>query len=116
MICLMKLMNRGFFLLHGVKILFVLYIRVEAFRGISLINSTSKILTNILAIRLQTWAENNNVIVESQASFRKQYSTSDNIFSLQAFIQKYLCQAGGRSKRIFVDFRRAFDSLPYYKI
>ena len=66
------------------------------FRGISLISSISKIFTNVLTIRLQTWAESNNVIDESQAGFRKQYSTIDYIFSLQALIQKYLCGTRGR--------------------
>ena len=88
----------------------------ENFRGISLINSISKIFTNILTIRLQKWAENNNVIDESQAGFRKQYSTIDNIFSLQALIQKYLCRERGRFYCIFVDFRRAFDSISHNKI
>ena len=88
----------------------------ENFRGISLINSISKIFTNILTIRLQKWAENNNVIDESQAGFRKLYSTIDNIFLLQALIQKYLCRERGRFYCIFVDFRRAFDSISHNKI
>ena len=58
-------------------------------------NSVSKMFTNILTIRLQKWAENKNVIVESQAGFRRHYSTIDYIFSLKAFIQKYLCQTRG---------------------
>ena len=86
------------------------------FRGISLISSISKIFTNVLTFRLQTWAESNNVIDESQAGFRKQYSTINNIFSLQALIQKYLCRTRGRFYCIFVDFRRAFDSIPHNKI
>ena len=68
----------------------------ENFRGISLINSISNFFTIILIIRLRKWAENNNVIAESQAGFLKQYSTIDNIFSLQALIQKYLCRERGR--------------------
>ena len=88
----------------------------ENFRGISLINSISKFFTNILTIRLQKWAENNNVIDESQAGFWKQYSTIDKIFSLQALIQKYLCRERGRFYCIFVDFRREFDSISHNKI
>ena len=86
------------------------------FRGISLRSSISKIFTNVLTIRLQTWAESNNVIDESQAGFRKQYSTIDKKFSLQALIQKYSCRTRGRFYCIFVDFRRAFDSIPHNKI
>ena len=43
----------------------------ENYRGISLINSISKIFTGILTTRLQKWAEENSVIDESQAGFRK---------------------------------------------
>ena len=66
------------------------------FRGVSLINSISKIFTGILTNRLQKWSEENTVLDESQAGFRKNYSTIDNIFSLHAIIQKYLCRPRGR--------------------
>ena len=88
----------------------------ENYRGISLINSISKIFTGILTTRLQKWAEENRVIDESQAGFRKGYSTIDNIFSLQAIIQKYICRPRGRFYCIFIDFRRAFDSIPHSKL
>lgn len=53
------------------------------FRGISLISGISKLFTNVLTFRLQTLAESYNVIDKLQAGFQKQYSTIDNIFSLQ---------------------------------
>ena len=59
------------------------------FRGVSLIDAVSKIFTNILCLQLTKWREQNNIIDESQAGFRKSYSTVDNIFILQALIQKY---------------------------
>jgi hypothetical protein len=36
-----------------------------------------------------------NVIDESQADFRKGYSTKDNIFALMSLIQKYLSMKRG---------------------
>ena len=51
------------------------------------------------------------VIVESQAECRKDYSTTDDIFSLHALIQKYLCRERGGCFCIFVDFKTAFDSI-----
>ena len=48
--------------------------------------------------------------------FRKGYSTIDNVFSLQALIQKYLCHSRGRFYCIFVDFRRAIDSIAHNKL
>ena len=88
----------------------------ENYRGISLINSIGKIFTGILTTRLQKWSEDNRVIDESQAGFRKSYSTVDNIFSLQAIIQKYICRERGRFYCIFIDFKRAFDSIPHSKL
>ena len=45
----------------------------ENCRGISLINSISKIFTGILTTRLQKWSEEKTVIDESQGGFRKGY-------------------------------------------
>ena len=70
----------------------------------------------ILTIRLTDWAETNNVLDESQAGFRKGYSTMDNVFSLQALqalVQKYLCRDRGRFYCRFIDFKRAFDSIQH---
>ena len=68
---------------------------------------------NVLTIRLTSWAEASGVIDESQAGFRKDYSTTDNIFSLHALVQKNLCRARGRFYCIFVDFKRAFNSIQH---
>ena len=53
---------------------------------------------------------------ESQAGFRKNYSTMDNIFSLYAIAQKYLSKERGRFYCIFIDFCRAFDSINHEKL
>ena len=85
----------------------------ENHRAIVLINCLCKIFITILTSRLTDWAETHNVIDESQAGFRKGYSTIDNIFSLQAIVHKYLCREGGRFYCIFIDFKRAFDSIQH---
>ena len=51
-----------------------------------------KIFTNILNLRLIDWCETNDMISESQAGFRRSYSTIDNAFTLQALVQKNTCQ------------------------
>ena len=85
----------------------------ENYRAIMLSNCLCKIFINILTMRLSSWAEENDVIDESQAGFRKQYSAIDNIFSLQALVQKYLCRPRGRCYCNFMDFKRAFDSIQH---
>ena len=88
----------------------------ENYRAICLINCLCKIFMNIMTVRLSSWADLNDVIDESQAGFRKGYSTIDNIFSLQALVQKYLCRERGRFYCIFVDFKRAFDSIEHVNL
>ena len=66
------------------------------YRGISLIDSICKIFCHILSNRLTIWCDTFGVIDESQAGFRKQYTTSDNIFTLMALCQKYSFKKKGR--------------------
>lgn len=82
----------------------------DNYRGISLLSCVSKLYTHILNKRLTQWAEDNNIISEEQAGFRKTYSTVDHIFTLYAVVQKNLLQ----NKKVyvaFVDFRKAFDTV-----
>ena len=88
----------------------------QNYRGISLMNSISKIFNGILTARVQKWVEVNNVLDESQAGFRRGFSTIDNIFSLHAMIQKYICRSRGRFYCLFVDFKLAFDSIQHEKM
>ena len=60
------------------------------YRGISITDTLYKVFSTIVNTRLYNWAENNNQIDESQVGFRHGYSTIDNIFCLQAMVQKYL--------------------------
>jgi len=82
----------------------------DNYRGISLTSTLSKVFLHIITQRLQAWADDNDLIGEEQAGFRKGYSTIDNIFILQGFIQKYL----SRQRKLyvmFVDFKKAFDTV-----
>ncbi len=83
------------------------------YRGISLINGLCKIVTYILNNRLQSWCNDNSILDESQAGFRKHYSTVDNIFSLMSVTQKYVSRPRGRFYCIFIDFSKAFDSIQH---
>ena len=86
------------------------------YRGISLINVMYKIFSIIVNDRLYKWAENFNLIDESQAGFRAGYSVIDNLFTLQSMVQKYTCKPGGRFYVLYVDFKKAFDSLVHDKM
>ena len=86
------------------------------YRGISITNTMYKIFSGIINKRLYDWAEENNKIDESQAGFRKGYSAVDNIFCLQAMVQKYLSKMCGRFYCIYVDFRKAFDKINHNRL
>ena len=70
----------------------------------------SKLYTSVINSRLTQWAEDNDVLSEAQAGFRKDYSTVDHIFALHAMVSKHL----KKNKKLyvaFVDFRKAFDTV-----
>ena len=74
------------------------------YRGISLLNVMYKIFSNITYYRLCNWSEMYNRTDETQAGFCSRYSTTDNIFSLQSLIKKYISKPGGRFYVLHVDF------------
>ena len=90
--------------------------RVDNYRGISLLNIISKLYSSIINERLSRFCEDNDLIPEAQAGFRKGYSTIDNIFTLQSLVQKYLTKQGGRFYTLFVDFSKAFDCIDRVKL
>ena len=92
------------------------YNDVNNFRGISLLCTLSKIFTKVLNNRLVLWAESCNKIDEGQCAYRKGRSTFDHIFTIHSLIQKYLCKKKGCFYCAFVDFSKAFDSIPHYKL
>ena len=80
------------------------------YRPITILSCLGKLFTSILNDRLNTFLEDALLLSENQAGFRKQYSTLDHIFSLNAIIEimKH------RKKKLFccfVDFSSAFDSV-----
>ena len=85
------------------------------YRGISFLNVCSKLYSYILNKRLVTWTEENGSIGEEQAGFRRDYSTTDRIFTLFAVIQKYL----SHKKKLyvaFIDSKKAFDLISYARL
>lgn len=78
---------------------------------IALVNAIVKIFTHLLFKWLEKWVTSRDILPEFQAGFRCSRSCPDNIFVLNALIQKALNEAKGRLFALFVDFRRAFPSI-----
>ena len=76
----------------------------------------AKLFAMIIERRLATWAEEHGVKARGQAGFRKEHRTTDNVFVLRSLIdkQKQSRQRGYSGKLFccFVDFRKAFDTVP----
>ena len=86
------------------------------YRGISLINVMYKIFSSILNDRIYHWADSFEPTDKSQAGFRAGYSVLDNLFTLKSMIQKYIGKAGGRFYVLYVDSKKAFDSIVHDKL
>ena len=82
------------------------------YRGISLLSIISKLFTAIINNRLYNWAEHEDKISKEQAGFRKNFSTTDHIFTLHSMISN--CLYGRRRSKLyvaFIDYQKAFDSV-----
>lgn len=85
----------------------------DNYRCISLINSITKMFTNIMNERLYLWAEANSVLPEFQAGFRRSRSCADHIFALNTCIQSFYAKPRQKLYVCFVDFRKAFDMVDH---
>ena len=83
------------------------------YRGISLLSCVSKVFSKILNNRLVTWAEENNKLFDEQGGYTKGKGTIYQIFILQSLVSKYLCRKGGRCYNIFINFSKAFYTIPH---
>jgi hypothetical protein len=82
----------------------------ENYRPISLLSCFGKLFTSILNNRLNKYADSTNLIHETQAGFRKKFSTIDNIFILKSLID--IVQSDKKKLYCcFVDLKQAFDSV-----
>ena len=80
----------------------------QNYRTISLISHPRKVMLKIILNRLQPQAEEING--EEQASFRAGRSTTEQIFNLRIFCEKYL-QHQQNLYHVFIDFKKAFDRV-----
>ena len=80
------------------------------YRGISLYDTSRKVYSTVINLRLQEWVEVNNITGEHLAGFKKNYSTTDHMFTLLALVQKQV-SLNHKLYVAFIDFEKAFDSV-----
>ena len=74
------------------------------YRGISLLPTTYKILSNILLSRLSPYAK--EIIGDNQCGFRCNRSTIDHILCIPKYLRK-----NEEVHQLFIDFKKAYDSV-----
>jgi len=75
-------------------------------RGISILPTTYKILSNILLSRLTPYAE--EIIGDHQCGFRCKKSTTDHTFCIRKILEKKL-EYNEALHQLFIYFKKAYD-------
>ena len=78
-------------------------------RGIPLLPTTYKILSNILLSRLTPYAE--KIIGDHQCGFRRNRSIANHIFCIRHILEKKKWEYNEAVHQLFTDFKRAYDSV-----
>jgi hypothetical protein len=78
------------------------------YRGITLLSIVGKTYTAILNNRVSSYCENNGIIVDNQAGFRKERSTVDQLFILTEVIKYHRPRA---TYCAFIDISKAYDKI-----
>ena len=86
------------------------------YRPIALACTEMKLFTYVLCQRLTKWADENAILPEAQAGFRKSRSCQEQVFNLTGAIQIHLRKEKRRAYALFIDFARAFPSVPHDKL
>jgi hypothetical protein len=78
------------------------------YRGISLLSTSYKILSNILLSRLTPYVD--EIIGDHRCKFRRNRSTTDQIFYIRQILEKKW-EYNGTVHQLFIDISKAYDSL-----
>jgi sorting nexin-29 len=76
------------------------------YRGISLLSTSYKIVSNILLSRLTPYVD--EIIGYHQCGFRCNRSTTDQIFCIRQILEK-MWEYNGTVHQLFIDFSKAYD-------
>lgn len=88
---------------------------INNYRPISVISNIAKIFEKVVKKRILQFIRNNNIIHDNQFGFMENRSTQDAIAKLSSSIHYSLDQSL-KSIGIFIDLRKAFDSISHSKL
>jgi hypothetical protein len=78
------------------------------YRGISLLSTAYRILSNILLARLTPYGD--EIIGDHQCGFRRNRSITDQIFYIRLILE-IKWEYNGTAHQLFIDFKKAYDSI-----
>jgi hypothetical protein len=78
------------------------------YRGTTLLPTSYKMFSNIILSRLIPYAD--EIIGEHQCGFRRNRSTTDQIFYIRQILEKKW-EYSGAVHQLFIDFKKAYDSV-----
>ena len=82
------------------------------YRPISVLSAVAKILESLISKQLETYLEENGVITEHQAGFRRQHSTQTSLLNVTN--QWYINMDNGCLNGVlFLDLKKAFDCVDH---
>ena len=82
----------------------------DSYRPITILSCLGKLFTAILNLRITKFIEDNELLRENQAGFRKDYSCADHMFTLYNVIN-ILKKKKRKLFCCFVDFSQVFDKV-----
>ena len=82
------------------------------YRGISIMSCLGKFFNSILNLRLTNYVLENKILKDTQLGFRKGNRTTDAHIILHSLIQEYCYKNSQKLYGCFVDFKKAFDTIP----
>ena len=75
-----------------------------------------KLFGSLVEQKISSWAETEGKRAKGQAGFRPKYSTIDHSITLRHLIEKVWDTSGTEAFCCFVDFKKAFDTVPRNKL
>ena len=82
------------------------------YRGIFLLSSFGKLFLSLVTNRLSHFVQERKILSNSQLGFMQGNRTSDAHLTLHNLIRKYCHKNNSKMYSCFVDFSKAFDTLP----
>ena len=84
---------------------------MNSYRSIAITPPFTKLFMSVINRRLTAYAEEHQLHAPTQAGFRAHHTTTEQALMVQQLIQ-YSCKTGRALGIVFVDLRKAYDSVP----